>query len=251
MNNGTPKPQYNSQIHHRRTIRLNSYDYSQVGAYFITICTIHRECIFGEIVNGEMILNDFGQIAHDEWLKTTRIRPNITLDVFVIMPNHIHGIIIISRDDLSSGGECDSPLQDGDITRRGELHSPKDDVISDSTNNDDVISRDDLSYGGERDSPLQDGDITRRGELHSPKDDVILPPSYKTSFVSPSNNIPAIIRGYKSAVTKRLNLLNFGGSAWHRNYYEHIISSEKSSQNIADYIINNPVLWDTDKYYIK
>ena len=229
MNNGTPKPPYNSQIHHRRSIRLSGYDYSQAAAYFITICAINRECIFGEIVNGKMILNDFGQIAHDEWLKTSEIRPNIMLDAFVIMPNHVHGIIIISRGDLSYGGECDSPLHDED----------------------NVISRDDLSYGGECDSPLHDDGISRRGELHSPKDDAILPTPYKTPFVSPSNNIPAIIRGYKSAVTKKLNLLNFGGSAWHRNYYEHIISSEKSYQKIADYITNNPVLWDTDKYYIK
>jgi len=82
-------------LHHRRSIRLKEYDYSQAGAYFITICTHQREHLFGEIVDGEMKLNELGQIAHEEWHKTARIRVEIELDEFVIMPNHIHGIIMI------------------------------------------------------------------------------------------------------------------------------------------------------------
>ena len=65
---------YNPKIHHRRPIRLNGYDYSQSGAYFITICTHNRQCMFGEIVNLEMLLNDAGKIVADEWLKSGEIR---------------------------------------------------------------------------------------------------------------------------------------------------------------------------------
>ena len=79
----------------RRSIRLKEYDYSQPGAYFITICTHQREYLFGEIVDGVMQLNEYGQIAREEWMKTALIRGEIELDEFVIMPNHFHGIIWI------------------------------------------------------------------------------------------------------------------------------------------------------------
>jgi putative transposase len=85
------------QIHHRHSIRLKGYDYTQSGAYFVTLCTYQREEIFGEVAEGEMRLNPLGEIVREEWLKTTGIRSNVELheDEFVIMPNHIHGIIWI------------------------------------------------------------------------------------------------------------------------------------------------------------
>ena len=84
---------YNPIKHHRRSIRLKGYDYAQAGLYFITICTQNRVCLFGDVINGEMILNQYGQIAYNEWLKTPQIRNNVELGDFVIMPNHIHVII--------------------------------------------------------------------------------------------------------------------------------------------------------------
>jgi len=89
------KPKYNPNIHHRRSIRLKGYDYSQAGLYFITICCQDRICRFGQIENGEMILNEYGQIAYDEWVKLLERFPNFELDVFQIMPNHMHGIIAL------------------------------------------------------------------------------------------------------------------------------------------------------------
>lgn len=88
---------YNPKIHHRRSIRLKGYDYSQNGAYFITICVQDRRSLFGKIVNGEMQLNQFGVIVRDEWLKTSEMRKNIEMDEFAIMPNHMHGIIVIDN----------------------------------------------------------------------------------------------------------------------------------------------------------
>ena len=86
---------YNPKIHHRRSIRLKGYDYSQPGCYFITICAQNRRCIFGEIIDGQMVLNEFGEIVNDEWLKIPDRFPGIELDVFQIMPDHFHGIINI------------------------------------------------------------------------------------------------------------------------------------------------------------
>lgn len=79
----------------RRTLRLHNYDYRQSGAYFVTICTYEAACLFGYVTDGEMILNDIGNIVRDEWLQTSHIRSNVQLDAFVVMPNHIHGIIHI------------------------------------------------------------------------------------------------------------------------------------------------------------
>jgi REP element-mobilizing transposase RayT len=88
---------YDPLKHHRRSIRLKGYDYSQEGAYYVTIVADHRECLFGEIENGKMRLNDFGKIVQEEWLQTARVRPNVELGEYVVMPNHLHGIIVINN----------------------------------------------------------------------------------------------------------------------------------------------------------
>src|ERR1700758_186582 len=89
------KMKYDPEKHHGRSIRLKEYDYSQSGAYFITVCTYNRECLFGDVVNGEMRLNKWGTIVENELLKTPELRPNVLLDEYVVMPNHLHGIIVI------------------------------------------------------------------------------------------------------------------------------------------------------------
>lgn len=86
---------YNPAIHHRRSIRLRGYDYTQVGAYFVTICTQNRECSLGEIVNGEMRLNDAGWMVVAQWCAMGQRFPDIALGDYVVMPNHIHGIVTI------------------------------------------------------------------------------------------------------------------------------------------------------------
>ena len=86
---------YNPDKHHRRSIRLQGYDYSQRGAYFITLCTKNREHLFGEILNGEIQLNEFGKITQQCWLEIPNHFPHVQLDKYIIMPNHIHGIIVL------------------------------------------------------------------------------------------------------------------------------------------------------------
>jgi len=151
-------------------------------------------CHFGEVINGEMILNDVGKIAKEEWLKTSVLRNDIELREFIIMPNHIHGIIEI----IDVGANCIRP----------QLKEP-----------------------GVCDTPLQ---------------------KENNKFRSPSNTVGSIIRGYKGAVTKRVNAL-YGTqktkSIWQRNYYEHIIRNDQSHQQITEYIINNPINWKQDNYY--
>jgi len=87
---------YDTSKHHRRNIRLRGYDHSQPGAYFITICTRDRMCIFGEIVNGVMHLNEAYHIVAWTWQDLPNHVPNGIWDAFVVMPNRVHGTIIIT-----------------------------------------------------------------------------------------------------------------------------------------------------------
>ncbi len=88
---------YNPHIHHRKSIRLKGFDYSQEGVYFVTICAQNRECLFGTVENGKMILNDAGKMIDTHCNKLTERYWHIILDEYMIMPNHFHGIIIINN----------------------------------------------------------------------------------------------------------------------------------------------------------
>ena len=86
---------FDPKIHHRHSIRLQGFDYSQSGAYYITIVTYRRECLFGEIQNGGMQLSDMGRIADENWRTIPEHFPQVELGEFVVMPNHVHGIIVL------------------------------------------------------------------------------------------------------------------------------------------------------------
>lgn len=78
-------------------MRLNNYNYGSRGAYFITVCTFEKMCLFGEIKNGGMILNELGEIANKIWMKIPKHFTHVYLDKYIIMPNHMHGIIVINK----------------------------------------------------------------------------------------------------------------------------------------------------------
>ena len=93
---------YNPDRHHRRSIRLPGYDYAQVGAYYLTLCTHGRGWLFGRVVDGVMGLSEAGRIAEREMLQTPDVRPNVQIDAYVVMPNHVHVILIISYRDAEA-----------------------------------------------------------------------------------------------------------------------------------------------------
>lgn len=103
---------YDPAKHHRRSIRLRGYDYSQAGAYFITLCTQDRACLFGDVADGVMRLNDAGQMVCAEWEALPQRFPTIVLDAFVVMPNHAHGIIITDHAGVGDVGAGLVPAQD-------------------------------------------------------------------------------------------------------------------------------------------
>jgi len=83
-------------LHNRCSIRYKEFDYAESGGYFITICTHKRQCLFGEVRNDEIVLNQLGNLVKNAWLETEKLRDNVTLDVFSVMPNHFHAIIILN-----------------------------------------------------------------------------------------------------------------------------------------------------------
>jgi REP element-mobilizing transposase RayT len=101
-------PKYDPERHRRRSVRLDGYDYSQDGAYFVTICAHERECLFGDILGqGMMHLSKYGLIVQEEWLRTADLRREVELDAFVVMPNHFHGIVVFAN----VGAQGLAPLQ--------------------------------------------------------------------------------------------------------------------------------------------
>ena len=119
---------FDPKKHHRRSIRLKEYDYSQACGYYVTIVAWHRELLFGEVVNKEMILNKVGKIVEWEWLELSKRLPYVELGVHVVMPNHFHGILFIhenvgaTRQGQIRSNPDTEPLQT--ITSEGIVGSP-------------------------------------------------------------------------------------------------------------------------------
>jgi REP element-mobilizing transposase RayT len=210
------KQKYNPKIHHRKSIRLKGYDYSQAGLYFITICVQGRACLFGEIENGKMKLNDAGNIARNCWLEIPNHFPNAILHEHIIMPNHIHGIIELKT--YTVGAENFPP---------NIANAPN---IANGAN---ITNAPNIANGANITNAVNN---TNRANVDSP-------------LRSPSKNIGSIVRGYKIGVTKWMRQNTDVYDVWQRNYYEHIIRDEQSYQRISDYIINNPEKWADDKFY--
>ena len=223
---------YNPNIHHRRSIRLKGYVYSQDGLYFVTICCQNRECLFGKIVDGEMISNDAGKIANDCWQEIPNHFPNAILHEYVVMPNHVHGIVqLVGANNYSPNNY--SPNNDSSNNYSSNNYSSN----NDSSNNDS--------------SNLPENNDTH-DNAHSPEnnDDMIRAKDFSPlRRCSPSKTIGSIVRGYKIGVTKWMRQNTDVYDVWQRNYYEHIIRNERSFQHIVEYIVNNPNRWNEDKFY--
>ncbi|MCX6220464.1 MAG: hypothetical protein NTZ69_05700 [Bacteroidia bacterium] len=230
---------YDPHRHYRRSIRLKGYDYSQAGAYFITICCHDRICRFGEIVGAglapahstpaqidgmqigrpqgpapTMHLNEFGQIAYDEWAKLPERYPNFELDVFQIMPNHLHGIIVLNDVGAGLAPALLTPAQNDEMGNMAwsNIHS---------------------SNG----QPSKIHSSNKKGQPQG---------------IAPT--VGDIVGAYKSLVANGcLTIFKKNnekmGKFWQRDYYEHIIRDDHSYQTISNYILNNPAKWADDKFY--
>ena len=212
---------YNPDIHNRHSIRLRDYDYSQAGLYFITICCHERQCLFGEIIDGEMKLNDVGIAATQCWNEIPEHFPNATLHEYVIMPNHVHGIIELSQI-TSLANQTPAPGAE-DIQ---PLH---------------------VAITGRHTNKSHNKDHNVGAEYFQPCNNTSPRNQFQKLI---SGSIGSIIKGYKIGVTKwaRANTNNY--TVWQRNYHEHIVRNEQSYRTISEYIITNPQRWEHDKFYV-
>lgn len=199
---------FDSNIHHRRSIRLKGYDYSQAGLYFITICCENRISRFGKVINGEMILNEFGEIAYNEWGNLALRFTNFELDVFQIMPNHIHGIIALNN--------------------LGATFSVTQNAVAQNGGNENLVVGCNIGAIG-----VALGAGASPAPTNASVSDIV--GAYKSLVANGSLKI------YKS----RNEIM---GKFWQRNYYEIIIRNELSYENISAYIVNNPIKWNGDKF---
>lgn len=238
----------------RKSIRLASWNYAWPGYYFITICTKNMEHIFGEVQDGIMKLNSFGEIALREWIKTSEIRDNVILDEFVIMPNHMHGIIRII-DKRQDQNPAKANCNENEIVRayRDTPVLPNRDTPVLPNRDMPILPKSNLQAPGESDLLA----LSKRNLPHSNKREPNIPNGNqinnqfeKRSFRSPSKDLGAIIRGYKAAVTTNINKSRKvkGIPVWHRNYYEHIIRNEDALNQIRFYIQSNPRKWGEDRF---
>lgn len=205
---------YNPKIHNRKSIRLKGYDYAQPGLYFVTICVQNRACLFGDIVDTTLILNDAGIMIEKWYFELENKFPDIRCGTHIVMPNHFHCIIQnIDRPWISSP----SPSSD--------MPSPSSSDISDV--------RADLCVCPDTSGEHMFGKHTSGEHIGSPLRRVIQ--WFKTMTTN------EYIRHVKLNDWQR-----FDGKLWQRNYWEHIIRNDKSLQNISTYITNNPTNWNAD-----
>ena len=217
----------------RQSIRLKGYDYSQAGAYFVTIVTQSRLCVFGEVLGEQMRLNEAGAMARQTWEALPRRFPGIGIDAFMVMPNHIHGIVIINQldaDDLPVG----VPL----VGTPKATHTP---------NLPDCRAR-----ATTRVAPTNTSDIAHDLPVGVPL--VGTPNATHTSVDAPRTTLGDVVGAYKSLTTveytrgvKTLNWPPFERRMWQRNYHEHIVRDDESLNLIRQYILDNPAQWALDR----
>lgn len=226
---------FNPDVHHRRSIRLRGYDYSSVGAYFVTICVQGRECLFGDVADGVMCLNDAGRMVEHVWSALPERFPGVALDECVIMPNHFHGIIVIN-----------------DFARRGDtLCSPAFDLG-------DTLCSPAFDVGFAVNSKIPQSPSMPEPTSKSGRTQGYAPTDQNQNRVTGTteNSLGRVIQAFKSSSSvgyihgvKEQNWQPFPGRLWQRNYYERIIRDDAELNGIREYIHHNPAQWTADDEY--
>jgi len=199
----------------RSSPRLNGYDYSEPGAYFVTICTENRICYLGNIVDGISISNPISDVIREIWHEIPEKFQYVDIDVFIIMPNHVHGIVVINK-------ECRNLIH----------HFPINNFVK--NNNVGLINQ----------APTKNHLNDKKGCL------VNQTAKKKTNWILMHNSkqtIGKIIRYFKAKTARIIHDKFFPSFRWQRNYYEHVVCSPRELNSIREYIINNPLKWALDR----
>jgi REP element-mobilizing transposase RayT len=202
---------FDPRRHHRRSVRLAQYDYGAAGAYFVTACTAKHRMAFGRIERCEMRLHPYGRMVEEEWMRTTEVRPTVALDEFVVMPNHFHAIVWITKtvtpDETSVGAHGCAP-------NRPTPETPQSDAQAMG------------SHSGAH----------SRVPLRRPRSLSSLMAQWKAT-VTRRINLERAVRNLPPVVV------------WQRSFHDRIIRDERELEIKRRYIIENPLHWERDKYH--
>jgi len=221
----TPYPQ-------RRSPGLRDYDYAQSGAYFITICTHQRLHLFGEItLDAGMNLNEIGQLAHDYWCAIPEHFPMVELDAFIVMPNHIHGILVLGGGSADTAVPCPYNQAERDTSQQAR---------GDASQHNTIEQRGRIEPSDKIASKGNPKDVSRPNENQA------------ATFGKPvKGSLSIIIGAYKSIVTRTVRqAIDPHLTIWQGRFHDHIIRSEVSLNRIRHYTLNNPALWHEDRFYL-
>jgi len=237
---------YDPRIHHRRSIRLKGYDYSSPGFYFVTMNIQGRLPLLGEIRDGRMILSKAGRIAYWAWKELPKHYPHVRLDAWCLMPDHVHGIIVIldgSRLGGSSGLAQDTSLPGLFLPPgSGPVHETR-------PPGDEGVARLGGSSGLAQDTSLPGPFLPPAGKPAQETRPYGVggepPPGYEPAQETRPYPLSEVIRAFKSFSARRINALRGtpGVAVWQRDYYERIIRDDGALERIRRYIIENPARW--------
>ncbi len=202
------KNKYRSRSH-----RMPKWDYAGNGSYFITLVTQTRECNLGHIKNGEMIFSGFGKIVDDEWLESFDIRDELLLDEYIIMPNHLHAIVVLDKNGIEKNDSHGSYVDTHGRAYHGH------------------------AYLHTNQSPKQ-----------SEKQQFVRKPKSISSFMAGFKSaVNSKIDDFIDENNLDIPKYNRNNHFFLSNYHDHIIRNNAEYQRIKKYIINNPKKWEEDK----
>ena len=219
----------------RRSLRLRGYDYRQAGAYFVSITVQERLCLFGKVTGERMQLNEAGEMVKQVWQELPQRFPTIEMDQFVVMPNHVHGIIVIN-----GHRPADSvPSHSNDIPVGAPLVGARYQAATRAVGSAVGAPLVGARYQAKR-VPTRGTPTGGRSGAATAKVDRV--------------GLGDVIGAYKSLTTvqytrgvKNRNWPPFHGRLWQRNYYEHVVRSDESLLKIREYILSNPARWAFDR----
>lgn len=238
-----------AELPQRRTIRWKGYDYAQEGAYYLTICTQDRLHLFGRIADGVMHPSPIGEWAQRCWNAIPDHMVHVDVGDFVVMPNHVHGIVVI-RERLVRVDRALADPVGADHDRPDTMQWPDTMQRPDTMPDDGAMPQTGTPDDHAANAP--------RAHMRADHDRPLRPPAPPTNATTgrpmpivPHGSLGRIVASYKSAVTRmayRDGLVPHGTPIWQRNYWDHVIRDDAEQERIAKYIQDNPKNWKGDRF---
>jgi len=232
----------------RRSPRLKGWDYSRSGKYYVTIVTKLNVCWFGEVVEGEMRYSALGEIARNDWLEIPEHHKHVELGEFIVMPNHVHGILILNAK------LADTDVQLNVRTAHSHEANVEDPLNVRTAHSHEAHVEDPFNVRTPHARVAQRVDPMKIHSAHAPEARIVYPLNVRTtpkgyfSTISPKqDSVSVAIRTYKAAVTTWARENGFVDFGWHGRFHDHVIRNEQDYRRIADYIRSNPRQWNDDE----